>query len=76
MNKIYQVHFLWDNEASVWVATSDDVPGLVLEHESFDALIEKVTLAAPELLMLNCGIDGEIRLSISITTCERVANIG
>jgi len=51
--KSYLVNFIWDNDAGVWVATSNDVPGLVLEHGSFDALVERVKLAAPELLELN-----------------------
>ena len=45
----YIVKFLWDEEAGVWVATSDDIPGLVLESGSVDALIEKVKFAIPEL---------------------------
>lgn len=49
----YKVNLLWDDEAYVWVATSDDVPGLVLESGSVDALIEKVRYAIPELLELN-----------------------
>lgn len=49
----YRVDFLWDEEASVWVATSKDVPGLVLESGSFDALKERVRIAIPELLELN-----------------------
>lgn len=49
----YKIQLLWDNEASVWVATSTDVPGLVLESGSFDALIERVRYAIPELLELN-----------------------
>ncbi len=49
----YKIQLLWDNEASVWVATSQDVPGLVLESGSFDALIERVRYAIPELLELN-----------------------
>ena len=46
----YKVNLLWDDEACVWVATSEDVPGLVLESGSVDALIEKVRYAVPELL--------------------------
>lgn len=49
----YNVKLTWDGEASMWVATSDDVPGLVLESNSYDALIEKVKVAIPELLELN-----------------------
>ena len=49
-NMKYNVKLTWDSEASVWVATSDDVPGLVLESDSYDALIEKVKIAIPELI--------------------------
>lgn len=27
----YNVNLIWDGDASVWVATSSDIPGLVLE---------------------------------------------
>ena len=47
-----RIDFTWDNEAAVWIATSKDVPGLVLESGSFDALIERVRHAVPELLPL------------------------
>ena len=47
------IRVIWDEEASVYIATSEDVPGLVLESGSFDALIEKVKFAVPELLALN-----------------------
>ena len=49
----FNIQFMWDNEAQVWVATSDDVPGLVLESDSFDALVERVRYSVPELLELN-----------------------
>lgn len=49
----YIIHLAWDSEASVWVATSDDIPGLVMESGSFDALLERVRFAVPELLSLN-----------------------
>ena len=49
----YKVNFTWDDEASVWIAQSDDIPGLVLEGGSLDALIERVRFAAPELIALN-----------------------
>lgn len=49
----YTVNYLWDNEAGIWVATSDDIPGLVLEGGSIDALFERVKYAAPEILSLN-----------------------
>ena len=48
-----KIKFHWDSEAAVWTATSDDVPGLVLESGSFDALVERVKAAVPELIHLN-----------------------
>jgi hypothetical protein len=44
------VNLLWDNEADVWIATSEDVQGLVLESGSADALIERVKFAITELM--------------------------
>ena len=48
-----KIHFKWDDEAMVWIATSKDVPGLVLESGSLDCLMERVRYAVPELLELN-----------------------
>ena len=39
--------------AAVWVATSEDIPGLVLESRSVDTLIERARYAMPELFRLN-----------------------
>ena len=47
------VQFSWDAEAGVWIATSADAPGLVLEDASFDALASRVRAAIPELAELN-----------------------
>ncbi len=49
----YTINFTWDDEANVWIATSNDIPGLVLESGSFDALLERTRFAVPELLSLN-----------------------
>lgn len=49
----YVVNLIWDDEADVWVATSDDIPGLVMESGSFDALLERVHFGADELADLN-----------------------
>ena len=49
----YTINLTWDNEANVWTATSDDIPGLVLESGSFDALLERAKSAIQELLGLD-----------------------
>ena len=50
---LYNVNFIYDEEAEVWIATSDDIIGLVLESESLDNLMNRVKMAVPELLELN-----------------------
>jgi hypothetical protein len=50
---IYQVEARWDGEAGVWVAESDDVPGLIAEAPSPNALTAKLRVLIPELLQLN-----------------------
>ena len=71
--KTYTVNIIWDPEAEVWVATSGDIGGLVLESGSLDALIEKIKYAVPELLELNMG-DKVTALPLSIKT-ERTIDI-
>ena len=53
MQKIYFVRAEWDEEAKVWVATSDDVPGLVTEAETMEELYSKLEVMIPELLAEN-----------------------
>lgn len=61
MQKIHFIRAEWDPEAEVWVATSDDVPGLVAEAATLEALSAKLETLVPELLQLNDGaIDSEI----------------
>ena len=48
-----KVKLLWDNDAHVWVATNDDLPSLVLESGSCDALIERVKYAITDFLEMD-----------------------
>lgn len=43
----------WDSKAQVWVATSDDVPGLATEEITMEGLINKLKVIIPELLDAN-----------------------
>jgi hypothetical protein len=45
----YIITLFWDDEASVWIAESPDVPGLILESHSFDELIEISGTKQPEV---------------------------
>lgn len=67
------VRATWDDEARVWVAESDDVPGLVLESGSMDALIERLRYAVPEMLALNGVEKSMIQMSIVSQRLEKVA---
>lgn len=50
---LYHVQAEWDPEASVWVATSDDVRGLVTEAETIEGLTDKLRTMIPDLLEAN-----------------------
>jgi Domain of unknown function (DUF1902) len=62
--KLYKIDAFWDSEAGVWVAESDDVPGLVTEADTIEALTAKLRKMIPELLFLN-----------NIVAAEYVGNI-
>jgi predicted RNase H-like HicB family nuclease len=49
----YTVYCTWDAEASCWVATSDDVPGLATGADTLEALVERLRVVIPELLEAN-----------------------
>lgn len=47
------VRVLWDAEAQVWVARSEDIDGLNIEAASLEALEPKVIAAIADLLEVN-----------------------
>jgi predicted RNase H-like HicB family nuclease len=65
------VRALWDDEAQVWVATSDDVPGLATEAEDMGALVEKLKSMIPELLDANGVAHGA---DVPFEVLERLAD--
>ena len=65
-----------DELAGVWVATSEDVPGLITEAASMEELQAKILVMIPELLAANeidCDMD-EIPVHIVSELLTRVAN--
>lgn len=50
------VRAIWDAEAQVWVAESENVPGLATEADTIEALTAKLRNLIPELLILNNSI--------------------
>ena len=69
----YVINLTWDPDAAVWIATSKDIPGLVLESGSFDALVERVRFAVPELLALNGVKESPCVVTFQSERRERIA---
>ena len=68
MNKRpYFIRAEWDEETKVFVASSDDVPGLATEGETLEGLIEKLKIMIPELLEAN-GVDFGLETSFEVFT--------
>lgn len=53
---VYTVQVTWDEESRTYYVAETDIPGLHSEADTFEALIERVTAVAPELLALNSDI--------------------
>jgi hypothetical protein len=68
LSKNISVEAFWDEEAQVWVATSNDVPGLTTEADTMEHLMKKLKIVIPELLLANgilsdpCSVDIPIHL--------------
>lgn len=70
------VRATWDDEGSVWVATSADVPGLTTEAATLEGLRGKLAAMIPELLEAN-GIvweQAEIPVHILADQTTRIPN--
>ena len=53
MNHALLVYAEWDHEENVWIASSNDIPGFIVEAESIETLSAKLQSIVPELLFLN-----------------------
>ena len=49
----YHVLSFWDDEAKVWIGTSEDVTGLCLEAATLEEMMQAASDLIPELLILN-----------------------
>ena len=70
MHRDITIQARWDSEASVWLATSEDVPGLVVEAEIWPGMINEVQLILPELLEVS-GQGGD-KLSLTFKAEEHL----
>ncbi len=49
----FHVKAEWDSNAEVWVATSDNIPGLATEGATLEELEKKLLVMVPEILEAN-----------------------
>jgi predicted RNase H-like HicB family nuclease len=74
-DKVYSVKAEWDDEVGVWVATSEEVPGLATEAGTLDGLIERLRTIVPELLHANGILPADEAKAASFRVlAERVEN--
>ena len=66
LSKDIKVEAFWDEKAHVWVAYSDDVPGLITEAATMEQLMQKLKIMIPELLEANGLLDGPGTIDIPI----------
>ncbi|MCL2199300.1 MAG: DUF1902 domain-containing protein [Defluviitaleaceae bacterium] len=59
--KTYTVKMIYDN--GCWISSTGAPLCLVLEADSYDKLVKRVCLAAPEMLELNTGYTGPFKLN-------------
>ena len=66
------IKMIWNN--GIWYTKpSEDIGfGLTLESGSFDALVERVKIAVPEMLEECCGYKGEIEIIFETERIEKL----
>jgi Domain of unknown function (DUF1902) len=63
---VYQVDAFWDEDTAVWVATSEDVPGLATEATTIELLSQKLRDMVPDLLLSNHAISADYAGAITV----------
>jgi len=58
--RTYTVKMIWDD--GIWYTSTDIDLGITLESNFFDTLVERVRIAALEMLELNCNYKGAFNL--------------
>jgi len=68
------VNVEWDPEAKLWVAESNDVPGLATGADMIEALIERLKVAIPEILTENgIAFEPALMFKIAVGRSESIA---
>ena len=56
------IKMIWDDDTCRWHCESEEVPGFLLESNSFDGLIERVRIGLPDFL-IESGFRGDLQVS-------------
>jgi len=70
----YIVKMIWDD--GIWYTSTDEDLGITLESDSFDALVERVRIAVPEMLELNCNYTDEFQLVFETVRTDTIRAAG
>jgi hypothetical protein len=68
MKRPVEVHAIWDDEAGVWSAEAENLPGLVTEAADLDQLREKLRIMVAELLSYSPDLAAEIGPAIHLVS--------
>ena len=75
MANSYSVDVFRCGETDVFVATSEDIPGLTLEADTLGGMLEAVMEMVPELLERNLDVpsDAEVQVTVRLPQAEQPA---
>jgi len=69
------VKLIWDEKTDRWHSETDNNLRLTLEAASFDVLAERIRIAAPEMLELNCQYKGPIKIKYEVERVETLNKV-
>ena len=69
---IVKAEWVVEEGRGAWCAESDDIPGMVTGALTFEKLVEKVCLMAPEMLELNLGYIGPVTIDFITVRTEHL----
>ena len=69
----FVVKVTWHDDENIWVAQcSNDKFALTSDHGSFDALLERVKIIIEDIVEVDLGYKGDIKLILDV---ERTVNL-
>lgn len=71
-NMLYRIQAEWNQEDRCWIATSDDLPGLVTGADSLDELIGRLKVIIPDFLDALSQTDEHVQFVLQTSNLEAV----